>query len=68
MIISNIKLCNLLLLLYLFLAIPFSIYKFFTKKIYSVISEKRYLRWKYFDTTPFIWIVWLFFFLFSFIY
>jgi len=69
MILSNIKLRNLLLFFYLLLAIPFSSYKFFTKKnIHSIVSEKGHLRWKFFETTPLIWFVWLFFFLFSFIY
>jgi len=68
MILSNIQLRNILLILYLLLAIPFSIYKFSTKNIHSVISESGHLRWKFFDTTPIIWFVWLFFFMFSFIY
>ena len=68
MILSNIQLRNMLLILYLSLAIPFSIYKFSTKNIHSVISVCGHLRWNFFDTTPIIWFVWLFFFLFSFIY
>ena len=68
MILSNIQLRNILLLSYLLLAIPYSIYKFFTKNIHSVISKSGHLRWKFFEGTPIIWIVWLFFFLFSFIY
>jgi hypothetical protein len=68
MILSNIQLRNMLLILYLSLATPFSIYKFSTKNIHSVISESGHLRWKFFDTTPIIWFVWLFFFMFSFIY
>jgi len=68
MIISNIKVRNLLLLLYLLLAIPYSIYKFLTKNIHTVISERGHLRWKFFEITPLIWSGWLFFFLFSFVY
>ena len=68
MILSNIQLRNMLLFFYLLLAIPYSIYKFSTKNIHSVISESGHLRWKFFDTTPIIWFVWLFFFVFSFIY
>ena len=68
MIITNIKMRNLLLLLYLLLVIPFSLYKFFTKDIHTVISESGHLRWKFFEMTPDILIIWLFFFLFSFIY
>jgi len=68
MILSNIQLRNFLLLFYLLLAIPYSTYKYFTKNIHSVISESGHLRWNFFETTPLTWIVWLFFFLFSFIY
>jgi hypothetical protein len=68
MIISNIKVRNLLLLFYLLLAVPYSIYKFFTKDIHTVISENGHLRWKFFEITPLIWSGWLFFFLFSFVY
>jgi hypothetical protein len=68
MILSNIQLRNMLLILYLLLAIPYSIYKFYTKNIHCVISDSGHLRWKFFDTNPIIWFVWLFFFVFSFIY
>jgi len=68
MILKNKQLRYLLLSSYLFLIIPYSIYKFFTKRIYSVISESGHLRWNFFGTNPMIWIVWLFFFLFSLIY
>lgn len=68
MFLSNIKLRNMLLILYSSLAIPFSIYNFSSKNIYSVISESGHLRWKFFDSDPLIWFVWLFFFAFSFIY
>lgn len=68
MILSNKQLRNKLLFLYLLLAIPYSIYKFSTKHIHSVISKREHLRWKFFETNPIIWIIWLFFFVFSFIY
>lgn len=68
MILTNIKIRNLLLFFYVLIAIPFSIYKFSTKHIHSVISELGHLRWKFYDTSPIIWIVWLFFFLFSLVY
>ena len=68
MILSNIQLRNILLFLYLLLAIPFSIYKFSTKYSHSVISKSGHLQWKFFGTNPIIWITWLFFFVFSFIY
>ena len=68
MILSNIQLRNMLLIFYLSLAIPYSIYNFSTKNIHCVISDSGHLRWKFFDTNPIIWFVWLFFFVFSFIY
>ena len=68
MILSNIQLRNTLLFLYLLLAIPFSIYKFSTRYVHSVISKSGHLEWKFVETTPFILIIWLFFFLFSIIY
>jgi len=68
MIVKNMELRNLLIYSYLLLAIPFSIYKFSTHRIYSTISENGHLRWNFFDISPIIWIVWLFFFLFSFVY
>jgi len=68
MIVTNKSLRNLLLISYLLLAIPFSIYKFSTKHIHSVISKSGHLKWQFFDTTPIIWIGWMFFFLFSFVY
>ena len=68
MILSNIQLRNILLFLYLLLAIPVSIYEFSTKHVHSVISKSGHLQWKFFGTNPIIWITWLFFFVFSFIY
>ena len=68
MILSNIQLRNKLLFLYLLLAIPFSIYKFSTKHIHSLISKSGHLRWNFFRTNQIIWLIWFFFFLFSFIY
>jgi len=68
MILTNVKLRNVLLIFYLSLAVPYSIYKFSNSNIHSVISESGHLRWKFFDTSPVIWMGWLFFFLFSFVY
>ena len=68
MILSNIQLRNMLISLYLLFAIPFSIYKFSTQNIHSVISKTGHLDWKFFDIAPIISLVWLFFFIFSFIY
>ena len=68
MILSNKPLRNKLLLAYLLLAIPYSIYNFYTKHIYSEISKSGHLKWKTFYIPPIVWSVWLFFFIFSFIY
>jgi len=62
MIITNIQLRNLLLISYLLLVIPFSIYKFSTNHIHSVVSEGGHLIWNFFNIPPILWIVWLFFF------
>jgi len=59
---------NLLLIIYLLLAIPYSLYKFLTKNIHTIVSEKGHLRWKFFELTPQILVIWLFFLLFSLIY
>lgn len=68
-ILSNIQLRNVLLILYSSLAIPFSIYNFYsTKNIHSVISKRGHLKWNFFHITPIIWLIWLFFFMFVFIY
>ena len=68
MIKSNIQFRNILLFLYLLLAIPFSIYSFSTKHIHSVISKTGHLDWNFFGDTQISWITWLFFFLFSIVY
>ena len=68
MVLSNIKLRNLLLFSYVLLATPYLIYKFSNKHIHTVISESGHLRWKFFEVSPIIWSIWLFFFLFTFIY
>jgi hypothetical protein len=68
MILTNIQIRNLLLIFYLLLAVPFSIYKFSTNHVHSVKSESGHLRWNFLYSNPLIWIIWLFFFLFSFVY
>ena len=68
MIVSNIPLRNLLLISYLSLAIAYSIYNFYTKDMYSVVSKKGHLNWLFVDITSVAIIVWLFFFLFSLFY
>jgi hypothetical protein len=67
MVLSNKSFRNLLLIAYLLLVIPYSIYKFSTSHINSVISEGGHLRWNFFYLPPFFIVVWLFFFLISFV-
>ena len=68
MILSNTILRNILLGVYLLLSIPYSIYQFLTKNIHTKIGSTGHLRWKFFHNTPITFMIWLFFFLFSFIY
>jgi hypothetical protein len=68
MILTNIELRNILLISYSLLVIPYSIYKFSTKNIHSVISKNGHLRWEFFGVSPIILSVWFFFLLFSPIY
>lgn len=65
---SNIPLRNLLLVSYLVIAIPFSTFRFLTKKFQSEKTKTGHMRWKYFEGEPIILITWLFFFLFSLVY
>lgn len=67
MILQNIELRNLLLISYLLLAMPYSIYKFSTKHIHTVVSKYGHLKWIVFQNPSIVWVVWLFFFLFSFV-
>jgi hypothetical protein len=68
MMLSNIPLRNVLLLAYLLMSIPYFIYKFFTVNMHTVVSNKGHLKWLFFKHEPFIFIIWLFFFLFSLVY
>ena len=68
MLLSNTQIRNNLLSLYLLAVIPYSIYIISNKKIRSVKSESGHLRWIFLKSTPIIWFVWLFFFLFSLFY
>lgn len=68
MMMTNVQLRNLLLISYLIPAIPYSIYKFSSKHIHSVVSDSGHLKWEFFNPSPIVWIFWLFFFLFSIVY
>jgi len=68
MILSKTSLRNKLLFSYLLLALPYSLYKFLTKNIHSVVSKGGHLAWNFFENPPIVSFIWLFFFLFSLIY
>ena len=68
MILSNIQLRNMLLASYLLVATPYSIYEFSTKHIHTLVSKLGHLKWTIFQNPSIVWVVWLFFFLFSFVY
>ena len=68
MLLRNESLRKTMLGVFLLLAIPYTIYQFATKRIYSDVNKNGYLVWNFFKTSPVLWVVWLFFFLFSFAY
>jgi hypothetical protein len=70
MILSNTKLRNILLSIYVFFTIPYSIYSFSNKNINirSVKSKSGHLRWIFFELSPYMLLIWLFFLLFSLFY
>jgi len=68
MIIHKKLLRNILLLVYLLMSLPYLGYLFYSNRIYSETSKSGHLLWKFVDNNPIFWMVWLFFFLFSFIY
>lgn len=69
MLITNDKIKYRLIPIYLFLLVPYIIYQIIFMDIHSEISKKGHLSWKLANLGNSIpWIVWLFFFSFSFIY
>ena len=68
MLLQNIQLRNLLIFTYLAFVIPFSMYKFSTKHIHSVLSKQGHLNWMFFGTNPITFLLWLFLLLFVFFY
>jgi hypothetical protein len=72
MLINNDNLKKYILVIYLIIAIPFGIYRFSVKKIVSSVTKKGHLYWdnilykNYSENIYFV--IWLFFFLFSFFY
>jgi cell division protein FtsW (lipid II flippase) len=67
MLLTNKKIRNLLLFIYLIISSIYSIYMFSIKKMYSTI-ENGHLNWNFFKINIFVWLIWLFFFCFSFFY
>jgi hypothetical protein len=73
MLITNDKVRIPLIMTYLILSIPYSAYKFATSNIHSTVNKNGNLVWHFFNDSPMndsplIWMVWLFFFLISFVY
>ena len=72
MMLSNAYLSNAMIMSYLLLAVPFSIYNFSTYHIHAVVNNTGNLVWKFYDINIIphwcVWSVWLFFFLFRFVY
>lgn len=72
MILTNNKIRNSLLVIYLTIAVPFMIYRFLTKKIYSEVTTLNHLHWNmvFYDNSyeHAFFFIWLFFFLFPLFY
>lgn len=72
MILTNNKIRNSLLVIYLTIAVPFMIYRFLTKKIYSEVTTLNHLHWNmvFYDNRyeHVFFFIWLFFFLFPLFY
>jgi hypothetical protein len=68
MILTDTQLRNKLIFTYLLISIPYSIYQFATRVIMTSVSKTGHLRWHFFYNTPITFLIWLFFFLFSFVY
>ena len=72
MILTNNKIRNSLLVIYLTIAVPFMIYRFLTKKIYSEVTTLNHLHWNmvFYDNSyeHVFFFIWLFFFLFPLFY
>jgi len=68
MILKNNKIKNILVTIYITLAAPFVLYQIITKQIKSEISINGHLKYYKLDQGYYIYVIWLFFFLFSFVY
>ena len=68
MMISDNIIRNTLVTTYLAGAIPYSIYKFSTNNINSVVSNKGHLKWNFFKQPFIIFLIWMFFFSFGLFY
>lgn len=68
MIISNKKIRNIIIFIYLLFAIPYAMYQLYYKKIYSKVSKSGHLSWETFKLEPPLLFIWLFCLVFSLIY
>ena len=70
MIINNSVIKKYMLITYLILTIPFTIYRYFLKNIISTVTKQKHLRWNFllYENEDIYFVIWLFFFLFSFFY
>jgi len=68
MILQNVSLRNMLLIVYLLGAIPYSIYQFSRRYIHTTISKGGHLHWNFFTSYVSSWMFWLFFLFFSLFY
>jgi len=68
MIIQTSFIRNILLFIYLVLAIPFSTYKFSRQKIYTTVSKDGHLDWHFFHNPKIVVVIWFFFLFISLIY
>ena len=71
---SNINIRNIVLVGYIFLAVPYFLYQSSTKYVHSIVTKSGHLKWEMVDIDKnsylriLNWSIWLFFFLFSFLY
>ena len=67
-ILSNVSLRNIMIIIYVCLALPYIIYKLSIKEIYTEKSKLGHLKWNFLGLEIIPFLFWLFFITFSFIY
>jgi hypothetical protein len=71
MLLSDTQLRNILLASYSLLAVPFTVYKFFTVRANTYVSKSGHLVWDLLgkdNRNPIVYFIWLCFFFFRFVY